>query len=87
MYSAPRSASIQAQTECKMWAIDGVTFRQIVESMKKAEFTENRKFIGCVGFFKTFTEQQCDELAMSFSNQSFSKGQTIVRKGESADSF
>ena len=45
LYSAPRSATIKAISECYLWGIDRKTFRKKVEDITLAEYDINREFL------------------------------------------
>lgn len=50
LYNAPRSATIKAVSECRLWGIDRTTFRKKVEDITLAEYEINREFLQKVRF-------------------------------------
>ncbi|EAR88061.1 CGMP-dependent kinase 9-1 (macronuclear) [Tetrahymena thermophila SB210] len=90
LYNSPRSASAQAAqdgVQLILWAIDRVTFLNVIKHINQQDLEVNRKFLENVSFFSNFTHEQKDLLASQFTYQKFHKGETIVNIGDDANSF
>lgn len=87
LYSAPRSASIRAQSDAYFWGIDRMTFRKTIEEMITAQFAVCRKFLDSINFFNAMTISQKNAIAHALSSQKFKLGQPIVREGDQASSY
>ena len=87
LYNAPRSASIKANEECKMWAINRNLFRKLVETMNSSDFEENRKFLDLIPLFESLTSEQKNSITSVLSSQKFSPGQAIVSEGDPGSSY
>lgn len=51
LYSAPRSATIKASSECFLYAIDRKSFKKVVEEIAIQNYQKNRQFIESISFF------------------------------------
>lgn len=87
LYNAPRSASIKALTNCQFWAIDRITFRNVVSEVTTKQFKENREFLNKVPFFDAMTERQKDSIAGVILAQVFRPGENIISQGDAASSY
>ena len=87
LYNSPRSASIKAVSDTKMWAIDRKTFKKVVEDVTTKQFKENREFLEKVPFFESMTDSQKDAIASVLLSQHFKKGEAIINKGDMASSY
>ena len=87
MYNAPRAATCRAQTECKLWALDRVSFKVIVvaAAMQKREMYCG--FLKNVPILESCTEMEVMTLADSMAEEKYSDGQAICNQGDSGDFF
>ena len=51
LYNSPRSATVKAASDVKMWAINRETFKTLVKSLKLKQYEENRKMLNKVSKF------------------------------------
>jgi serine/threonine protein phosphatase PrpC/CRP-like cAMP-binding protein len=85
MYSAPRAASIIAQTNGQLWALHGSAFRKVL-----AEQTERKelcKVLRKVDAFKPTTKDDIKDLATHMEEGTYNRGDTIIQKGQLGDTF
>lgn len=87
LYNSPRSASIRAVQDTRLWAIDRKTFKKVVEDVTTKQFKENREFLEKVPFFESMTDSQKDAIASVLLSQHFKKGEAIINKGDMASSY
>lgn len=87
MYNAPRAATCRAVTECKLWALDRVSFKVIVvaAAMQKRETYKN--FLTQVPILESLTEMEILTLADSLAEETYADGATICKQGEEGNYF
>jgi len=92
MYGSPRAATIRAKDDCKLWFIDRYAFRGITGQHKvkraerRLEFLRNVK-IGDKILGAVLKPSDIDAMALATQNDTFRKGDVIVREGEKGDIF
>jgi cGMP-dependent protein kinase len=85
LYNAPRSASVKAEEDSKLWYIDRMTFRQKVADTITRHIDENATFISKVTLFASMTPEQQTSIANSLITLKYQKGQYIVHEDDPAD--
>lgn len=65
IYSAPRSASVKAIQECKLYCLTRNVFRKTLEDITVRNYDVAKKYIDSLSFFSHFTEFQKDSIAYS----------------------
>ncbi|XP_037093464.1 cAMP-dependent protein kinase type II regulatory subunit-like [Pollicipes pollicipes] len=85
MYNMPRAATIQADSEGSLWAMDRQTFRRIVlkNAFKKRKMYE--QLLETVPMLKTLEPYERMNLADALVPQSFQPGEIIIEQGDDAD--
>jgi len=85
LYNQPRAATVQAETEGSLWAMDRITFRRIVlkNAFKKRQMYEN--LIDSVPMLKELESYERMNLADALVPRSYSSGEAIIRQNDSAD--
>ncbi|KAL5289219.1 PRKAR2B.2 family protein [Megaselia abdita] len=85
LYNMPRAASIQADSEGFLWAMDRQTFRRILlkSAFKKRKMYE--KLLDSVPMLKALQNYERMNLADALISKSFQKGERIIQQGEVAD--
>jgi cGMP-dependent protein kinase len=87
LYNAPRSASIRAAENSEFWALDRFSFRAILDKISSQNFASNRSYLDRIKFFDAFSVQQKDNLASYIIIEKYFPGQSIVNKGDMANSY
>ena len=85
MYSAPRAASIIAQTDGNLWALHRYAFRQVL-----AEQRERQELINVLKrmkIFKNITSADITNLAASMIAVTFGRGEMIIEQGVAGDAM
>lgn len=87
MYNAPRAATCRAQTECKLWALDRVSFKVIVvaAAMQKREMYVG--FLKQVDLLSSLTEMEIMTLADSMAEEKYADGDVICKQGDEGEFF
>lgn len=85
MYSAPRAASIIAQTDGYLWALHRYAFKQITDEKKARK--DAKRALRKIDIFRSFNENEMRDLASYLCEAKFGRGDTIVREGDTGDSL
>ena len=83
MYSAPRAASIIAQTDGHLWALHRYAFKKITAEQSARKDAE--KILRKV--FKSFTSDEIKDLSSYLVEAKYGRGDTICKEGEAGDSL
>jgi len=85
LYNMPRAATVQAQTDGSLWAMDRQTFRKIVlkSAFHKRKMYES--FLENVSLLKHLEKYERENIADALVSQAFQKGQAVVKQGERAN--
>lgn len=85
MYNMPRAATIRADSEGSLWAVDRHTFRRILlkNSFKKRKMYE--QLLGNVPMLAALESYERMNLADALSPMSYEDGQIVIRQGDAAD--
>lgn len=85
MYNMPRAATITADTEGSLWAMDRQTFRRIVlkSAFKKRKMYE--KLLESVPMLKALEPYERMNLADALVPRTFNDGELIIEQGDEAD--
>ncbi|XP_031619272.1 cGMP-dependent protein kinase, isozyme 2 forms cD4/T1/T3A/T3B isoform X2 [Contarinia nasturtii] len=87
LYNCQRTATITANTDCKLWAIERQCFQTIMMRtglIRQAEYTE---FLRSVPIFKSFPEETLIKISDVLEETHYNQGDYIVRQGARGDTF
>lgn len=87
MYNCPRSATIRSASECTLWTLDRVFFRQAMVTSSSNQNVQLSQFLSKITLFESIGVQKLDQLARSLTKQSYDDGQYIIRQGDIGDQF
>ena len=87
MYNCPRAASIKAKTNCTLWTLDRVFFRQATVTSTSNQYVLLTQFLSKINLFETIGVQRLNQLARSLTKQSYDDGQYIIKQGDIGDQF
>ena len=87
IYSVPRAATIKAQSEVKVWVIDGDSYRRLLmnSTIRKRKMFED--FLKQVPVLQTLDEWERLTIADALEDCEFDAGQVIVNQGDRGDDF
>lgn len=87
MYNTPRAATIIATEKCVLWALDRMTFRQLVlvSTMKKRQMYE--QFLNDIPMLQELEAYERMNLADALVTKHYTAGEAIITQGDSADAF
>lgn len=85
LYNMPRAATIQAEGNASLWAMDRQTFRRILlkSAFKKRKMYES--LIESVPMLKTLQSYERMNLADALVPKTFQAGERVIKQGEVAD--
>ncbi|EFA06381.2 cAMP-dependent protein kinase type II regulatory subunit isoform X1 [Tribolium castaneum] len=85
LYNMPRAATIKAQTDGSLWAMDRQTFRRILlkSAFKKRKMYET--LIESVPMLKTLQPYERMNLADALVPKTYQSGDRIIKQGDAAD--
>ncbi|XP_055921816.1 cAMP-dependent protein kinase type II regulatory subunit isoform X2 [Eupeodes corollae] len=85
LYNMPRAASIQAETEGRLWAMDRQTFRRILlkSAFKKRKMYET--LLDSVPMLKALQSYERMNLADALITKHYKKDERVIKQGDVAD--
>ncbi|KAL7462327.1 hypothetical protein ACHAXS_002707, partial [Conticribra weissflogii] len=92
LYGCPRSASILAKYDCKLWVIDRRAFRGITAQHKRRRLELKLEFLKKVKIHdkvlgEILKPSEIHSMALATKIEKFRRGSPIVRQGERGDAF
>lgn len=92
LYSCPRTASIKAEEDCKLWVMDRRAFRVILSRHKKKRLNMKLMLLEKVKIHDKLLSEilkpnEMQSVAMAAKFQLFNAQEIIVRQGEKGDAF
>jgi len=82
MYDALRAASVQANTDAQLWALDQVTFKTILAHSAKVHAGLALKSLENVKVLKDLHQDDIKKLINVVSIVKYKAGETVIRKGD-----
>lgn len=85
LYNMPRAASIKAETDGSLWAMDRQTFRKIVlkSAFQKRKMYES--FLEDVSLLKHLEKYERENIADALISQAYTSGEKVVNQGDRAN--
>jgi cAMP-dependent protein kinase regulator len=87
LYNAPRAATITADTDCLLWALDRETFNHIVKDASRERREKYERFLSKVKVLENMEPYERSVLSDAFLPEVFQPGQYIIRAGEEGNKF
>jgi len=87
IYGSPRAATVKAKVDCCLWAIDRVTYRQVLmrSTIEKRKIYEG--FLEKVPILEQLTKWERMVIADALEIHTFENGEIIMREGTVGDRF
>ena len=85
LHETPRTATIVTMQETSLWGLDRVTFRNILQALSVAKYSENIEFVEKIQIFNALTKKQKEALANAMISEKYKPGDWILREGDSGD--
>ncbi|KAJ1430467.1 cyclic nucleotide-binding-like protein, partial [Ochromonadaceae sp. CCMP2298] len=80
MYNCPRAATIRTASDCTLWTLDRVFFRQAMVTSSSNQNVQLSQFLSKITLFESIGVQKLNQLARSLAKQSYDDGQYIIRQ-------
>jgi len=87
MYNTPRAATVKAKTDCKLWAIDRVTFRKYLMNATKTKREKYEQFLANVPILVNLDKYERLTIADALIPDHYSAGSEIIKEGAVGDKF
>ncbi|QDZ22752.1 cAMP-dependent protein kinase [Chloropicon primus] len=87
MYNSPRAATVVASTGVKLFALDRITFRQIMADATSKKRRLHEQFLEKVPLFSGMLPTERAKIADVLETVRFKAGDTIIHQGENGDKF
>ena len=87
MYNSPRAATITATSDCILWTLDRVFFRQAMVTSSSNQIIQLSQFLSKIKLFESLGVQSLSQLARSLTKQTYDDGTYIIRQGEIGEQF
>lgn len=87
MYNSPRAATIKASSNCSLWMLDRVFFRQAMVTSSSNQNVQLCQFLSKINLFENLGAQSLNQLARSLTKQTYEDGSYIIRQGELGEHF
>ena len=87
MYNAPRAATVKALTYVRGWALDQVTFKQILIRTNVIERNARQNFLRQVPLLAQLSSYEHMQLADALVPKTFTRGSVILEAGDTGQEF
>eukprot|EP00638_Chattonella_subsalsa_P013423 CAMPEP_0117812866 /NCGR_PEP_ID=MMETSP0948-20121206/23106_1 /TAXON_ID=44440 /ORGANISM="Chattonella subsalsa, Strain CCMP2191" /LENGTH=347 /DNA_ID=CAMNT_0005649989 /DNA_START=101 /DNA_END=1146 /DNA_ORIENTATION=+ len=87
MYNAPRAATCKADTDCKLWALDRVSFKVIVMHTTINKRNLHKSFLQKVPLLETLTEYEVLTIADALQEETIQEGDVVCEQGQPGNNF
>ncbi|CAE7661978.1 PRKAR1A, partial [Symbiodinium microadriaticum] len=87
MYNSPRAATIKASSNCSLWTLDRVFFRQAMVTSSSNQNVQLCQFLSKISLFENLGAQSLNQLARSLTKQTYEDGAYIISQGEIGEHF
>eukprot|EP00927_Polykrikos_kofoidii_P072808 TRINITY_DN68902_c0_g1_i1.p1 TRINITY_DN68902_c0_g1~~TRINITY_DN68902_c0_g1_i1.p1 ORF type:complete len:416 (+),score=111.37 TRINITY_DN68902_c0_g1_i1:89-1336(+) len=87
LYNCPRAASVVAHTRCVLWQLDRASFNNIVKDAASKRRERYDEFLKSVPVLQSMDAYERTTMCDALTAQTFRAGETVVRQGESGETF
>ena len=87
LYNAPRAATIVANTDCTLWALDRETFNHIVKNSAIQRRENHYQFLKSVEILSSMNDYEISQMSDALKTMRFKAGEYIIRQGDAGDNF
>lgn len=87
MYNSPRAATVVAESDCILWALDRMTFRRILLERTSRKRSMYDRFLKEVPLLKSLSSYERSKLADALNTENYVEGKNIVTQGEGGKNF
>ncbi|CAM9335494.1 unnamed protein product, partial [Sphacelaria rigidula] len=87
MYSTPRTATCKAVSKSRLWALDRISFKVILQATTTARRAQHKSFLERIPILEQLTEYEILTIADALVEDSYKDGDVICTQGEVGDAF
>lgn len=87
MYNCPRAATVKAETEGTLWAVDRQTFRYIIITAHAQQRKNYETFLEKIPLLKGLTAHERALIADCLERKIFQDGELVIKQGDAGDRF
>uniref|UniRef100_A0A7S1G674 Cyclic nucleotide-binding domain-containing protein n=1 Tax=Bicosoecida sp. CB-2014 TaxID=1486930 RepID=A0A7S1G674_9STRA len=87
MYNAPRAATVKAKGDCKLWAVDRLTFKVILQDVTSKKRDLYKGFVEKVPILASLSEYERLTIADALQPAEFEDSAVIISQGDAGDNF
>ena len=87
IYNSPRAATVTATSDCKLWALDLKTFRNILATNSSTKTVKRCGFLKKCQFLDALSNDQISKVSGALESVEYPDGACIVQQGAVADAF
>ncbi|CDR44283.1 CYFA0S14e01640g1_1 [Cyberlindnera fabianii] len=87
MYNSPRAATVLAETDVTLWALDRLTFRRILLAKTSRKRQMYESFLKEVPVLSRLSSYERSKLADALETESYKPGEVIIKEGEVGENF
>ena len=82
LYNAPRAATITADEESLLYALDRATFNHIVKDAARQKREKYEEFLKKIQLLETMDDYERSQVAEAFEERKYKSGDYIITQGE-----
>lgn len=87
LYNCERTATVKTKTACKLWAVEGYVFHDVMTRKAQNKHNEYMAFLQTVPIFGNLSEEVLGKLADVVEVVKYDFGEYIVRQGAKGETF
>lgn len=87
LHNAPRAASVRATSDLKVWALDRITFKEIIMLKLSLKREHSRTVLSNVDILQHLEPAAQLKIADALQPVTFNTGEVIVKEGDEGDNF
>ena len=87
LYNAPRAATIKADSDCILWALDRETFNNIVKEAAVKKREQYESFLSQVNILKEISPYELSQICDAVKTCYFRAGDVIIKENDPGDNF
>jgi len=87
LYNCERTATVKTKTTCKLWAVEGYVFHDVMTRKAQNKHNEYITFLQSVPIFGNLSEEVLGKLADGVEVVKYEFGEYIVRQGAKGETF
>lgn len=87
LYDAPRAATVTAQDECILWALDRYTFNCLVRSAARKAKEKRLQFLKSMEILQCLNPEELMKIADTLRTCEFAEGEFVIHEGQEGHDF